>query len=234
MLANPMLSPRSCVALTLLAALGCDKPAEKPAPEAAPAPAEAAKPAAAAEAAKPDAEEIAMRVGAKAAEFAVADDTGTTRKLSDHLGKEPVLLAFYPKNFTPGCTAELTEFRERLEVFTEAGVAVYGVSIDPPDKHAEFRKHLELPFPLLADADGALSKAYSSFAEYQGMPVSARKTILIDREGTIVYRDDAYDPREGAGFTKLQEAVAKLAPAKNAPGEAVAAAPTAELKPAAK
>ena len=150
-------------------------------------------------------------VGAEAPDFTVRDDTGATVKLADHRGKRPVLLAFYPKDFTGGCTAELTEFGAKHSVFQGAGVQVYGVSIDPPQKHHEFRQSLNLPFPLLADEDGAISRAYGAIAEQGGQMYSLRKIVLIDRDGKVVYRDEGYKVGDPAAFQAMEQAIGALA-----------------------
>jgi peroxiredoxin Q/BCP len=131
-------------------------------------------------------------------------------KLSDHAGKSAFLLAFYPADFTSGCTTELSEFRDKHEAFVKAGVQVYGVSVDPADKHKEFRASLSLPFPLLADVDGTLSRAYDSLREGDGSFRSARKLVLVGRDGKIAYRDERYEVGNEAEFAALVAAMEQL------------------------
>jgi thioredoxin-dependent peroxiredoxin len=95
-------------------------------------------------------------------------------------------------------------------MFSDAGVQVYGISTDPPAEHARFRASLDLPFPLLADEDGAVSRAYDSLIERGDQKLSARKIVLIDREGKIVYRDDAYQVGSDEAFDAMIAAVRAL------------------------
>lgn len=98
--------------------------------------------------------------------------------LSDYLGQW-VVLYFYPKDFTPGCTLEAQRFQRDLPEFIERNAQVIGVSADDVDSHAEFCDSEGLKFPLLADADGAVSRAYGSWMK----PMSMRHTYLIDPDG---------------------------------------------------
>lgn len=100
--------------------------------------------------------------------------------LSDYLGQW-VVLYFYPKDFTPGCTLEAQRFQRDLPEFIERNATVIGVSADDVDSHAEFCDSEGLKFPLLADADGAVSRAYGSWMK----PMSMRHTYLIDPNGTM-------------------------------------------------
>ncbi|MEM8613203.1 MAG: peroxiredoxin [Cyanobacteria bacterium P01_H01_bin.105] len=100
--------------------------------------------------------------------------------LSDYLGQW-VVLYFYPKDFTPGCTLEAQRFQRDLPEFIERNAQVIGVSADDVDSHAEFCDSEGLRFPLLADADGAVSRAYGSWMR----PMSMRHTYLIDPDGTM-------------------------------------------------
>jgi thioredoxin-dependent peroxiredoxin len=92
----------------------------------------------------------------------------------------------------------------------DANVQVYGVSIDPPAEHARFRASLELPFPLLADEDGAVSLAYDAIAERGDQKFSARKIVLIDAQGTIAYRDESYGVGSAEAFDAMIAAVQRL------------------------
>ncbi len=103
--------------------------------------------------------------------------------LADYLGQW-VVLYFYPKDFTPGCTLEAQRFQRDLPKFIERNAQVIGVSADDVDSHAEFCDSEGLRFPLLADADGAVSRAYGSWMK----PMSMRHTYLIDPDGTMQER----------------------------------------------
>jgi peroxiredoxin Q/BCP len=95
-------------------------------------------------------------------------------------------------------------------MFTAHDVQIYGVSIDPAQEHARFRAELGLPFPLLADVEGEVSEAYDSLAVAHGKKYSARKIVLVDRDGKVAYRDDAYEVGNPEDFTALLDAVRAL------------------------
>src|SRR6201992_3736693 len=101
-----------------------------------------------------------IQVGDKAPDFTLPAQTGAPVKLSDRLDQRVVVLYFYPKDETSGCTAEACAFRDSFEVFTDAGAEVIGVSSDSVDKHAAFAEHHSLPFTLLSDANGRGRKSY--------------------------------------------------------------------------
>ena len=149
-------------------------------------------------------------VGTKAPDFRVRDDEGHEVALADFRGKHPVLLLFYPKDFTSGCTAEMSHFGAEHRLFAERGVEVFGVSIDPPDKHRAFRESLGLPFPLLADEDGAVSRAYGALAEQGDARFSLRKVVLIDADGVVAYRDESYRVGDQRDFDAVVAAVAEI------------------------
>lgn len=109
------------------------------------------------------------------------DQTNTPHTLADYRGK-PLVLYFYPKDGTPGCTREACAFRDSWERYTTAGVQVVGVSTDDVASHAAFAREHEIPFPLLADVDGALTQA---FGVRQHLGRSSRVTFLIDAGGIV-------------------------------------------------
>src|SRR5215212_1302304 len=96
------------------------------------------------------------KVGDKSPDFAAQDQDGKTVKLSDFAGKQAVLLYFYPKDNTPGCTKEACGFRDRIDDLKKQGVAVLGVSRDDAESHKKFIAQHSLTFPLLVDADGRI------------------------------------------------------------------------------
>jgi len=123
------------------------------------------------------------QVGDKAPDFTLPSQTGEPVRLSDRLSERVVVLYFYPKDETRGCTAEACAFRDNYEVFTEAGAEVIGVSSDSVGKHAAFAGNHDLPFTLLSDAGGQVRKSY-------GVPptlglIPGRVTYVIDRTGTV-------------------------------------------------
>jgi len=125
-------------------------------------------------------------VGDVAPDFKLTSQTGQVIGLGDFIGKKPVVLYFYPKDFTAGCTAEACSFRDNFEVFKELGAEVIGVSSDSAESHAKFAKEYNLPFTLLADIGGKVRELY-------GVPKAAggifpgRVTYVIDRMGVIRY-----------------------------------------------
>ena len=123
-----------------------------------------------------------------APEFELSDATGKMHKLSDYRGK-PVVLYFYPKDDTPGCTTEACGFRDDYGLFQAAGVVVLGVSPDAPKSHAKFAEKYQLPFTLLSDPDHAVCEKYEVWGlkKYMGREYFGvfRTTFLIDAEGNI-------------------------------------------------
>jgi peroxiredoxin Q/BCP len=126
--------------------------------------------------------------GTKAPAFTLPADDGSTVSLKDYQGKR-VVLYFYPKDDTSGCTTEACEFRDSWQAVQRAGAVVLGVSPDGVASHQRFRAKYRLPFPLLADTDHAIAEAYSAWGEksrygrkYLGI---LRTTFLIDGDGTV-------------------------------------------------
>src|ERR671935_2671337 len=126
--------------------------------------------------------------GRPAPDFELKSDSGETVKLSDFRGR-PVVVYFYPKDDTPGCTSEACEFRDAYDVFRERDAEVLGVSPDDIASHEKFRSKYGLPFTLLADPDHKVAEAYGVWGkrsyvgrEYMGIN---RSTFVIDREGKI-------------------------------------------------
>lgn len=124
-----------------------------------------------------------IQVGDKAPDFTLASQSGEQVRLYDRLGDRVVVLYFYPKDETRGCTAEACAFRDSHEVFAEAGAEVIGVSSDSDRKHAAFAEHHKLPFTLLSDRGGQVRKSYGVPAVLGLIP--GRVTYVIDRTGTV-------------------------------------------------
>jgi len=129
-----------------------------------------------------------LKVGDKAPEIAVHTDTGAGFRLSEMKGKR-VVLYFYPKADTPGCTVEACEFRDGAKAFARKGAAVVGISPDKPAAQAKFKQKYDLPFTLLADEEKAAAEAYGVWKEKNmyGRKVMGieRTTFVIGPEGTI-------------------------------------------------
>jgi thioredoxin-dependent peroxiredoxin len=124
-----------------------------------------------------------VQAGDKAPDFTLPSQSGEQVRLSDRLGSHVVVLYFYPKDFTSGCTTEACAFRDQYEVFSEAGAEVIGVSSDSVDKHAGFAGKHKLPFTLLSDQGGQVRKLYGVPAKLGVIP--GRVTYVIDRDGVI-------------------------------------------------
>jgi len=124
-----------------------------------------------------------IRAGDKAPDFTLPSQSGEQVRLDDRLGERVVVLYFYPKDDTRGCTAEACAFRDSFEAFTDAGADVIGVSSDSVDSHAAFAGKHKLPFTLLSDKGGQVRKSYGVPAVLGMVP--GRVTYVIDREGTV-------------------------------------------------
>lgn len=129
-----------------------------------------------------------LAIGNKAPRFDGVDQHGQRHRLSDYAGKK-LVLHFYPKDMTSGCTREACDFRDAISSFASTGVAVIGVSPDSAERHAKFAAKESLNFPLLADTDQAIANAYGVWQEksmygrkYMGI---VRSTFLIDETGKI-------------------------------------------------
>lgn len=129
-----------------------------------------------------------ISAGIPAPDFSLQDENGSTRKLSDYRGS-PVVLYFYPKDDTPGCTKEACNFRDDYSAYEKAGVVILGVSPDSPKAHTKFKAKYNLPFTLLADEGHKVCELYGVWGrkkamgrEYDGV---FRTTYLIDAQGQI-------------------------------------------------
>ncbi len=128
-----------------------------------------------------------LSIGDAAPDFSLESEDGTV-SLSELRGQK-VILYFYPKDMTPGCTTQACDFRDNKSALDDAGYTVLGVSPDPVTRHAKFREKHDLNFPLLADIDHAVAQAYGVWREkknygktYMGI---VRSTFIIDEDGTL-------------------------------------------------
>jgi len=140
-----------------------------------------------------------ISAGEPAPDFTLQDDTGAVRTLSDYRGQSLVLY-FYPKDDTPGCTTEACNFRDDYSAYQQAGVTILGVSPDSPKSHAKFKAKFGLPFPLLADVDHKVCELYGVWGlkkfmgrEYDGV---FRTTFIIDPQGKIARVFENVKPAE--------------------------------------
>jgi len=142
-----------------------------------------------------------IKIGQKAPELKLTDSTGASFQLSSFKGKA-VVLYFYPKADTPGCTTESCEFRDHSEAFAAKGAVIIGISPDTEKAQTKFRKKFDLPFTLLADADHTGAEAYGVWREksmygrtYMGV---ARTTFVIGPDGKIAHIFDNVKPASHA------------------------------------
>jgi len=149
--------------------------------------------------------------GTPAPDFELPDDTGTPCNLSDFRGK-PVILYFYPKDDTPGCTKEACNFRDDYSAYQNTSVIILGVSADSPESHAKFKAKFQLPFPLLADEDHAVCDAFGVWGPKKFMGKSyegiLRTTFLIDADGTVAHVFENVRPAEHSA--EVLEAIRSL------------------------
>jgi peroxiredoxin Q/BCP len=133
--------------------------------------------------------------GTAAPDFSLATSDGSQVSLKDYKGKW-VVLYFYPKDFTSGCTIEAKNFQRDLDQYTKTGAVILGVSVDNAQSHKEFCAKEGLNFKLLADPDGKVSAQYGSTMQYQGATMAARNTFLINPEGKIAKVYTSVKPAE--------------------------------------
>jgi thioredoxin-dependent peroxiredoxin len=124
-----------------------------------------------------------VAAGSLAPNFTLPSQSGKVVSLSDFLGKKPVVLFFYPKDDTPGCTKEACAFRERYEDFREINAEVIGISSDSMESHRSFAAKHELPFTLLSDEGAKVRKLYGASSTFGLIP--GRVTYVLDEEGVI-------------------------------------------------
>jgi peroxiredoxin Q/BCP len=130
-----------------------------------------------------------LQKGDKAPDFALEDDQGRTWRLEDLRGQK-VILYFYPKDDTPGCTTQACDFRDSMEVLDTSGYVVLGVSPQDAESHRDFRAKYNLNFPLLVDDDKKVSEAYGAWGERMNYGRKffgiIRSTFVIDEDGTLL------------------------------------------------
>lgn len=132
-------------------------------------------------------------VGQPAPEFELPDQTGQLHSLEDYRDRW-VVLYFYPKDGTPGCTTEACEFRDNIFAFKAINAQILGVSMDDVASHQKFAENHSLPFPLLADTRGQAADAYGVKTRMLGIRVAKRQTFLISPDGTLAKHYEKVDP----------------------------------------
>jgi len=149
------------------------------------------------------------KAGDAAPSFTGTDQDGKTVQLADSIGKKIVLLYFYPKDFTGGCTKEACGFRDRMGDLQKDNVEVIGVSFDSADSHKQFIAKYNLNFTLLADTDGKIADVYDiRTTGKDGTPHAKRVSFLIGLDGKIVHVTDAGNPE--IHFNEMKDAIAGL------------------------
>jgi peroxiredoxin Q/BCP len=133
---------------------------------------------------------VEISEGSTAPDFTMTDKDSKDIKLSELRGKKDVVVYFYPKDFTPGCSTEATEFTRAYKKFKDAGIEIVGISPDDAESHSKFRDKMGIPYPLVADADKDVSKQYGVYGlksfmgrEYMGVN---RSTFIVNKSGKIV------------------------------------------------
>jgi peroxiredoxin Q/BCP len=147
------------------------------------------------------------KAGDKAPLVEGKDQDGKTWKLADQFGKTVVLLYFYPKDDTPGCTTQACGLRDRMDSLKKDKIEVVGVSFDSAESHKKFIEKHKLNFTLLADTDGKIADAYGVRRE-AGKNVARRASFLIGSDGKVIHVTDV--PSAAVHLTEMQDAVAKL------------------------
>jgi thioredoxin-dependent peroxiredoxin len=155
--------------------------------------------------------QMSLPAGIQAPDFSLPDENGIIRRLSDFRGR-PIVLYFYPKDDTPGCTTEACNFRDDYSVYVDADLVILGVSPDSSKSHARFKAKYSLPFPLLADAGHKVCSDFGVWGpkirfgrEYEGV---LRTTFLIDSNGRIAKVFENVRPAEHS--PEVLDAVKKL------------------------
>ena len=138
-----------------------------------------------------------LRIGDKAPAVTLEDQSGGKVNLADFKGKH-VVLYFYPKDMTPGCTREAHEFQNDLEKYKAANAVILGVSVDSVDSHKQFCAKDSLNFTLLSDADKKVVSQYGSLGNYGPVQIAKRNTFLIDPSGKIAKVWTGVDPAQAS------------------------------------
>ena len=136
-----------------------------------------------------------LKIGTPAPDFSLQADDGEDFSFYLETEDTPVILYFYPKDFTPGCTTEACEFRDTFSAFNSQGIRIIGVSRDGVDRHRRFKKKFGIPYTLLSDLTGTVTKRYGALMPIVALP--KRVTYLIDKAKNIVaVKSDFFDAAE--------------------------------------
>lgn len=146
-----------------------------------------------------------MELGEVLPNFTLKNQHGALVDSSNLIGLTPIVVFFYPKNFTPGCTKEVCGFRDHFEDFSEMGATVVGISADSEASHQKFAKRFQLPFDLLADTKNKVRKQFGVKSNLLGM-LPGRETFVFDANGKLTYKVAALgaDPHIKKALKHLQ------------------------------
>lgn len=147
-----------------------------------------------------------LEIGDKIPAFSLLDQDENTFKITDYLGVKNLVIYFYPKDDTPGCTKEACSFRDEFEVFSDLNAMVIGISGDSPESHREFIKKYQLPFTLLSDEDDKVRKQFGVNGNYLGL-IPGRVTFVADKKGVIQFVFDS----QGQAIQHVEKAKQVLA-----------------------
>ena len=150
-------------------------------------------------------------VGMPAPDFRLQDQNGKWHTLGEQKGKW-VVLYFYPKDNTPGCTTQACEFRDNIFAFREAGAVILGISVDDVQSHEEFAREHSLPFTILADSAKSVAKSYGVLHKLMGvLEVARRDTFIVDPQGRIARHYEKVDPKGHSQFVLAELKALKAA-----------------------
>jgi peroxiredoxin Q/BCP len=154
---------------------------------------------------------VKLKSGDKAPAFAGKTDEGKSWKSKDHVGKKILVVYFYPKDMTPGCTKQACNYRDAQAELEDADVEVIGVSGDTVESHKKFKEEHDLNFTLLADPEGKIAKAFGVPAKAMaGGLIASRWTFIVDRDGKIAHKDEKVDAaKDTATVLKVVEELQK-------------------------
>lgn len=149
---------------------------------------------------------MGLEIGEKVPQFIVKDDQGNDFDSTTIIGKKPVVIYFYPKNFTPGCTKEACDFRDSYTDFKDLGVEVIGISSDSVKSHTRFKNKYRLPFIFLSDSNGKIRKLFGVKSELFGL-LPGRETYVIDKKGIIQLKFNSLNASKhlGKAMAKIKE-----------------------------
>ena len=152
--------------------------------------------------------------GDKAPAFNLADHTDTKVRLSSFKGRK-VLVYFYPKADTPGCTTQACGFRDNIFAFNKEGAVILGISVDDVQSHEEFAREHSLPFTILADSAKSVARSYGVLHKLMGvLEVARRDTFIVDPQGRIARHYEKVDPKGHSQFVLAELKALKAAAAK--------------------